>query len=137
MQFAEELEMEHISKGTKIEHYGDGTKKIFFVKKGSVKIVNSSNGVVKYIVRRGNLFGELALYHKEAANKEIAFTLEDSIICYLESERMEKLIGKNKSLKNGILKAYSVRIIKLERRLEDLLYKDSTTRIKAILLQTI
>ena len=43
---------------------------------------------------------------------------------------MEELMEKHKSLKNGVLKIYGLCIQKLERRLHDLLYKDSTTRIK-------
>jgi CRP/FNR family transcriptional regulator len=43
---------------------------------------------------------------------------------------MEALMEKHKSLKNGVLKVYGFRIKKLERRLHDLLYKDSPTRIK-------
>jgi CRP/FNR family transcriptional regulator len=41
---------------------------------------------------------------------------------------------KHKSLKNGVLKVYGLRIQKLERRLHDLLYKDSTTRIKEFIV---
>ena len=43
---------------------------------------------------------------------------------------MEALMERHKSLKNGILKIYGLRIKKLERRLHDLLYKDSPERIK-------
>ena len=43
---------------------------------------------------------------------------------------MDELMEKHKSLKNGILKIYGLRIQKLERRLHDLLYKDSSTRIR-------
>ena len=38
-------------------------------------------------------------------------------------------MDEHKSLKNGVLKIYGIRIKKLERRLHDLLYKDSATRI--------
>jgi CRP/FNR family transcriptional regulator len=43
---------------------------------------------------------------------------------------MEELMVKHKSLKNGLLNIYGLRIQKLERRLHDLLYKDSPTRIR-------
>ncbi|MGK0385898.1 MAG: CRP/FNR family cyclic AMP-dependent transcriptional regulator [Patiriisocius sp.] len=43
---------------------------------------------------------------------------------------MEELMSTHKSLKNGILKVYGLRIKKLERRLHDLVYKESPTRIK-------
>ena len=41
------------------------------------------------------------------------------------------------SLKNGVLKIYGLRIKKLERRLSDLLYKDSATRIKEFIIDYI
>ena len=130
MKICEILEMDNIEKGQAIELNDKHKNSIFFLKKGTVKIVNSTNNTVKYIVKRGNIFGELALYNKEAASEEIAYALEDCVICYIESEQMEGLIEKHKSLKNGVLKIYGLRIQKLERRLHDLLYKDSSTRIR-------
>jgi len=44
---------------------------------------------------------------------------------------------KHKSLKNGVLKVNGLRIKKLERRLHDLLYKDSPTRIKEFIFDYI
>ncbi len=124
------LEMDNIDKGTTIELLNKDEKSIFFLKKGTIKIVDSPNDTVKYIVKKGNIFGELSLYDKEAAAEERAVALEDCIICYIEADRMEKIMEKHKSLKNGVLKVYGLRIKKLERRLRDLLYKDSTSRIK-------
>ena len=130
MKICEVLEMEHIDKGKSIKLNDEHKNSIFFLKKGSVKIVNTVNNSVKYVVKHGNIFGELALYDQEAATKEIAYALEDCIICYIEPEQMEQLMEKHKSLKNGVLKIYGLRIQKLERRLDDLLYKDSSTRIR-------
>lgn len=130
MRICEILEMENIDKGAVIKFHNNDKKSIFFLKKGSVKIVNNVNDTVKYVVKRGNIFGELALYDKKAASEEVAYALEDCVICYIESEHMESLMQKHSSLKNGVLKVYGIRIKKLERRLHDLLYKDSPTRIK-------
>jgi CRP/FNR family transcriptional regulator len=130
MKICEILDMENILKGQVIDLSSEHKKNIFFLKKGTVKIVNSKNDTVKYIVKRGNIFGELALYNKEAAAEEVAYALEDCVICYIESKQMDELMEKHKSLKNGILKIYGLRIQKLEIRLHDLLYKDSSTRIR-------
>jgi len=130
MKICEVLEMDTIEKGKSIKLNYTHKNNVFFLKKGSVKIVDTTNDTAKYIVKRGNIFGELALYNKEAAAEEIAYALEDCLICYIESEKMEELMEKHESLKNGILKIYGLRIKKLERRLHDLLYKDSGTRIK-------
>ena len=129
MELCDLLEMESINKGDIIEIGDRDNKCIFFLKKGSVKISNSTNDFTKYVVKKGNIFGELSLYDKQVANEEIALALEDSIICYIESDLMEGLMEKHKSLKNGLLKVYGLRIRKLETRLQNLLYKDSKTRI--------
>ncbi|MDO5970981.1 Crp/Fnr family transcriptional regulator [Flavivirga aquimarina] len=134
MKICEILEMDNIEKGKSIELNDKHKDSVFFLKRGSVKIVNTTNNTVKYVVKRGNIFGELSLYNKEAATEEVAYALEDCVICYIESEQMEKLMEKHKSLKNGVLKIYGLRIQKLERRLHDLLYKDSTTRIREFIL---
>ncbi len=130
MKICEILEMDNIEKGKPIELTNKHKNSVFFLKRGSVKIVNAAHNSVKYVVKRGHIFGELALYDKEAAKEEIAYALEDCVICYIESERMEELMEKHKSLKNGVLKIYGLRIKKLERRLHDLLYKDSATRVQ-------
>ncbi|WP_237561794.1 Crp/Fnr family transcriptional regulator [Flagellimonas algicola] len=129
MKMCELLEMEHLDKGKEIAIGNRDKKSIFFLKKGAVKILNSTHNTTKYVVKKGNIFGELSLYDEQAAAMEKAITLEESIICYIQSDMMEELMEKHKSLKNGVFKVYGLRIKKLERRLEDLLYKDSKTRI--------
>lgn len=130
MNMSDILEMDNIPKGKAIEYTDQHKNCVFFLKRGSIKIVNTTNNTVKYLVKRGNIFGELSLYDKKSAAEEVAYALEDCIICYIDSERMEELMLKHKSLKNGILKIYGLRIQKLERRLHNLVFKDSTTRIR-------
>ncbi len=57
MRTCEILEMDNFNKGAIISLKNEEDKSIFFLKKGSVKIVNTSNNTVKYIVKRGNIFG--------------------------------------------------------------------------------
>ncbi|WP_299218501.1 Crp/Fnr family transcriptional regulator [uncultured Aquimarina sp.] len=137
MRMCEILEMDSIDKGTTIQLLNNDKKSIFFLKKGTVKIIDTVNKNVKYIVKKGHIFGELSLYNEQAATEEQAIALEDCIVCYIESERMESIMEKHKSLKNGVLKVYGLRIKKLERRLQDLLYKDSATRIKEFIFDYI
>ena len=137
MKICDILEMDNFEKGKPIKLNDNHQNSVFFLKRGSVKIVNTNNDAVKYIVKRGNIFGELTLFDKKVATEEIAYALEDCIICYIDSVQMESLMEKHKSLKNGILKIYGLRIKKLERRLSDLLYKDSSTRIKEFIIEYI
>lgn len=129
MKLCNLLEMEHVDKGNIIDMGERDKNCIFFLKNGSVKIIDSENNIVKYVVKKGNIFGELSIYDKDNSSKEVAIALEDIVICYIESDMMEGLMEEYKSLKNGLLKIYGLRIRKLETRLQDLLYKDSKTRI--------
>ena len=133
MKICEILEMDNIEKGKPVELPNEYKNSVYFLKRGSVKIVNTTNNTVKYIVKRGNIFGELALHNKEAAKDEVAYALEDCVICYIDSRQMEELMEKHKSLKNGVLKIYGLRIKKLERRLHDLLYKAVQQELKSLL----
>lgn len=137
MRISEILEMDNISKGEPIKFGSEHKNCVFFLKRGSIKILDTTNNTVKYVVKRGNIFGELGLYGKETVSNEAAYALEDSVICYIESKKMEELMEKHKSLKNGVLKIYGLRIKKLERRLHDLLFKDSSTRIKEFIIDYI
>ncbi len=137
MSICKVLEMENFDKGKPIELKYEQENSIFFLKRGSVKIIDYSSNTVKYIIKRGNIFGDLTLFDKETAIEEVAYALEDCVICYIKSEQMEGLMEKHKSLKNGMLKIYGLRIKKLERRLNDLLFKDSSTRIKEFILDYI
>ncbi|MBQ4802619.1 Crp/Fnr family transcriptional regulator [Aquimarina sp. MMG015] len=137
MRMCEILEMKNIDKGSTVELINNDHKSIFFLKKGTVKIIDTTTDSVKYIVKKGHIFGELSLYDEHDNIEEQAIALEDCIVCYIESFRMKKIMEKHKSLKNGVLKIYGLRIKKLERRLQDLLYKDSTTRIKEFVIDYI
>ena len=137
MNLCELLEMENIDKGQVISMHGRDQRCIYFLKQGTVKIRDRKSDSLKYIVKKGNIFGELSLYDREAGIEEEAITLEDCIVCYIEADMMDELMQRHQSLKNGVLKVYGIRIRRLERRLQDLLYKDSATRISEFVISYI
>ncbi len=129
MRICETLEMKNMDKGKTIQLLKNDKKSVFFLKKGTIKIVDEHNNTVKHLVKEGNIFGELSLFDNSDTIEEQAIALEDCIICYIKVHDMEKIMQEHDSLKNGVFKIYGLRIKKLERRLSDLLYKDSATRI--------
>lgn len=130
MEICEELVMHRYPKGTQIELDSSDGRSVFFLKKGSVKLIDPNSGMVKFVLGPGNIFGELSLYQEPDEVTEEAYTLEESVVCIFSAKQMNTLIEKHKSLKNGILKVYGFRFQRLERKLEDLVHKDSPTRIK-------
>ena len=133
MAICDELEMDYMNKGDIIQYASSNESRVIFLKKGSVKIIDSKSNQTKYIVRENNIFGELDPTNESNEIAEHAQALEDSVVCFIESDRMIDLLEKNPSLKNYIIKFQALKIKKLERRLSDLLYKDSETRIQEFL----
>ncbi len=132
MEISASLTMVNIDKGEKISLVMDAKDNVYFLKNGSLKII-SNEEKVKYIVKKGEIFGEIGHDTSIGSDSEYAVALEDAILCYFDKEQMDYYLNKYGSLKNELLKLYGIRIRKLERRLEDLLYKDSATRIREFL----
>ena len=90
-------------------------------------------------MKKGNVFGELALYEdsENSEDEELAIVLEDALVCLIEAEQMKEILEEYSSLKNQLLKLQGFKIRRLQRNLEDLLYKDSRTRIKEYVLNYI
>lgn len=128
-KMCEILEMEPIRKGEEIHFNREDKSVVFFLKSGTIKIVSADNHHTRHVVSKGNIFGEMQLIDDEPENEK-AIVLEDGVVCFIEADRMKHLMEKFSSLKNQLLKWHGLRIKKLNRRLDDLLYKDSKTRIK-------
>lgn len=132
MKLCDILEMEQFRKGEIIHYIKASENRVIFLKKGSVKIVDSVSNTVKYLVKEGNIFGEMGtdeLEEQKGASEEHSVCLEDVVVCYLTTAQMQDVMDDYPSLKNHVIKIQSFRIKKLERRLSDLLYKTSEERI--------
>ncbi len=108
------------------------TNDIYFLKSGTIKAVSlSSDGeeILKYIIKRGDIFGILNLMEVEN-DDDYAVAMEDSIICIIDSNYFKKMMEENRKLNNYIFKLAGVQIKKLERNLASLIYKDAKTRIE-------
>lgn len=131
MKLSPEFKMQFIKKGEVFHLDSNNSKLVYFLKNGVIKIESNDNHHALHILKTGNIFGELGLfkdYDIEAA--EIATVLEDGIVCHIEVEQMKKMLETYPALKNQLLKLQGMKIRRLQRKLEDLLYKDSPTRIK-------
>lgn len=110
----------------------DTSKFVFLIASGRVKIGNySSDGkeIIKGILSQGEIFGEMALTGETRRN-DFAQALEDNTsICPLTIHDMHELMAENKALNFKIIKLIGLRLKKMERRIESLLFKDARTRI--------
>lgn len=110
----------------------DAANSIYMIAEGRVKIghyTEDGKEVVKAILGKGEMFGELALTGEER-REDFAQSLDDSTsVCTMSIEEMQSLMLEDKELSLKIYKLIGLRIRKLERKIESLVFKDARTRI--------
>lgn len=125
-------EFKDYKKGDHIYFMNDDADKVFLVAQGKVKIAyinQEGEEVVKNILLRGDLFGEGALLGEEKRN-EFAQVLDNgTMICPMHKEQLLDLMREYKSFSIKIYKLVGFRMRKLERRIDQLLFKDAKTRL--------
>src|SRR5688572_22867158 len=105
---------------------------IYMISEGRVRIGNyldDGKEVVKSILTKGEIFGELALAGEEHRH-DFAQAMDDkTTVCPLSIEELRNLMFEDKELSFKILKLVGFRLMKLERKLELLVFKDARTRV--------
>ncbi len=114
----------------------DAANKIYLIDKGKVKIgyyTEEGEEIVKAILTKGEIFGEKAILGIEKRNEFAQSIDNETTICPVSSNTMFQLMRDNVSVSFKIYKFIGLRIKRLERRLELLLFKDTKLRLKEFL----
>lgn len=122
----------HFKKNQFIYFPDEPSKHIYMIADGRVKIGNyTSDGkeVVKAILSKGEVFGELALTGEDTRTDFAQAMDENTQICPMSIQDMQDLMKDNKELSLKIFKLIGFRIKKLEKKIESLVFKDARTRI--------
>lgn len=110
------------------DEYAD---RLYFISEGKIKVgTYSSEGkeITKAILSKGEVFGELSLVGQDK-RRDFAVALEDTIACIITVEEMKGLMREHSGLNVFMMELLGSRLLKMERRLESLVFKDSRTRI--------
>jgi CRP-like cAMP-binding protein len=108
------------------------SEKIYMVSNGRVKIGTygpDGKEIVKAILTRGEIFGELALAGEEKRPDFAQAMDNDTRVCAMTIADLQDLMKDNKELSFKILKIVGFRLRKMERKIESLVFKDARTRI--------
>ena len=111
---------------------------IYMISEGRVRIghyLEDGKEVISSILTTGEIFGELALAGEEK-RKDFAQAMDNAVICPLSIEELKELMYGNRELSFSLLKLVGLRLMKLERKLELLVFKDARTRIIEFLKDT-
>lgn len=121
----------HYKKDQYIYFPEEAATHIYMIVSGHVRIGHyqeDGKEVVSAILTTGEIFGELALAGEEK-RKDFAQAMEATIICPLSITELAELMKENRELSFKILKLIGLRLMKLERKLELLVFKDARTRV--------
>ena len=105
---------------------------VYLIASGRIKIGSykeDGKEIVKAILSTGEIFGELALAGEDRRSDFAQAIDDDTKVCPMNIVDMQELMANNKPLNLKIIKLIGLRIKKLERKVESLVFKDARTRI--------
>lgn len=108
------------------------SREVFLLEKGRVKIGSYSEDgkeIIKAILSPGEMFGELALVGEERRTDFAMAMEDDTSVCHMPLDEMREIMYQDINLSLKITKLIGLRLQKMERRLESLVFKDARTRI--------
>ncbi|MEJ7644797.1 MAG: Crp/Fnr family transcriptional regulator [Chryseolinea sp.] len=118
-------------KGRAIYLPGAVSTHIYLIVEGRVKIGHygdTKDEIISAILTKGEIFGELGLAG-ENVRRDFVIPVVNTTICIITLDNLKKLMYENKELSFKILKLIGLRLMKLERKLELLVFKDARTRV--------
>jgi CRP-like cAMP-binding protein len=116
---------------------GQAADKIFFLLKGIVKVAvhAEKKDIIKYVVRPGGLLGESCLTG-DNARRDFAYAMDDQLeVLELNSEAVLMVMRGNFAFAQSLLYFLGERLRYTESQLENVVLKDSRSRIVEFLHQ--
>lgn len=127
-------------KGEYIYTEGDQANKIFFIDEGRVKIAKQGEEgreIIKAILDEGEIFGELIGSQSTQERKDYAIAMTEVQVCAMTEEEMKSMLREPGPFLNFMMKIFQSRALKMEKRLENLIFKDSRSRVIAYLVDLV
>jgi CRP/FNR family transcriptional regulator len=124
-------------KGTRLYSYGDSADRLYFLKKGKVKISKYSEAgkeMIVSILEAGEIFGESSIFNETGSkHTEVAEVIEDILTCSLSIPDVKKLLANNVKFNESIINLIGIRYEKMQSRLEALFFKSTPERVKGFI----
>lgn len=139
VQIANQSNGKFYQKDEMIYQPGDPDDSIYFIKQGKVKLAyldESGRRLTLAILGEGQIFGEMALIG-ERRRELLAQVLQDAVIYKIDRHRFLRLIEQKPHLALELIEIFGRRAREVERKLEDLVFKDIPTRLSRQLLKLI
>jgi len=118
-----------------LQYRGTAQQAVYFVKKGSLKLVRTTpdgHEVIIDILGPSTLFGELE--RGDDAGEVTAEALEETLLCRMRRDNFDRLMAAVPTLGMRITKLTGLRLRKIQNRLVDMLYAPVEVRLATTLL---
>jgi len=134
----EDIPIEPVAKGTIITAPHFPQRMIYLVKAGSVRLYTITDEGKEFtidVLAPGHLFGDMGLNEAEA--NLFAVTLENSIICRIDYERLKQIIREKPDLGIRYIEILSARLREVEELLEHIAFSSMRKRLLFLLQKLI
>jgi len=131
-------ETREYKKGEYIYLPGEAADSIYFISSGRVKVghyAKSGKEITKAILDEGELLGELASTSEDEKRRDFAQAMSATTLCVMTRKEMKEMMREHSGFSTFLMRIFASRILKMEKRLESLVFKDSRTRIVEFLLE--
>jgi CRP-like cAMP-binding protein len=121
-----------VKKGDVIYFSSSDLPRIFFLKKGNIKIVSTNedgNETIKDIIQKGDLFGELELESDKNSTEYAKALTDEVIICSFLLADFEDLLMRFPSLALSYTKFVGLKMRRIKNSYANLVSKDAKTRL--------
>jgi CRP/FNR family transcriptional regulator len=115
----------------------DTERRIYFLLKGKAKLVRfgkDGKEIILVILREGEIFGLLAMMLEEYSSS-LVVALEKCLVGIIRESDFRRLMHKKPELYLAISKHFGARLLKIENRLDELLFQDISARLARLLLR--
>ena len=126
-------------KGDIVYQPGDVDESIYFIKSGKVKLAyldESGRKLTLTILGENEIFGEMTLIGRQR-RELMAQALQESVIYEIERGQFMELLKATPELSLQVMELFGRRTREIERKLEDLVFKDIPTRLSRQILKLI
>lgn len=123
-------------KGEIIYFADDSVKRIYFLKKGTVKIVEAGdNGkeIIKEILQTGDLFGEITLDVNSDSHEYAQAVSNEVVICTFLLENFEKILETYPDIAFKFTKMVGFKLKRMQNNYSNLVFKDVKMRLISFL----
>lgn len=116
----------------------DPAESVYFLQSGVVKIGNHTDDgreIIREILHPDSTFGEPALLG-QSIRQSFAKTMQPSTLLVIGVRHLRQVLRESNPFSDNLLSRVGERLIRTERRLEALIFKDARERIVDFLLDT-